>query len=98
MFYYLSLAVALFAIGIFGLLVRKGIIGKLVSLYIMSSAVILMFVTFNKYIQSEGSFGPVFISFILLTVIPQLLLGVFLLYRHLSSPNSRDEESIDLFY
>lgn len=97
MFYYLSLAVALFTIGVFGVLSRKGFLGKLVSFIIMSNALIVLFATFNRYIKGDGVLGLIFISFLILTVLIELLLGAYLVFQHFSKSGNNQDEGISLF-
>ncbi len=85
MFYYLALAAILFSIGLFGVLTRRNTIGILMSLELMFNAANINFVTFNKYILSEGIVGQMFAIFIIVVAAAEAVVGlaiVLLLYRN----------------
>jgi NADH:ubiquinone oxidoreductase subunit K len=85
MYFYLVLAAILFAIGMFGVLTRRNIIGILMSLELMFNAVNINFVTFNKYIVSDGLVGQMFAIFIVVVAAAEAVVGlaiVLLIYRN----------------
>lgn len=85
MFYYLALAAILFSIGLFGVLTRRNTIGILMSLELMFNAANINFVTFNKYILSEGLVGQMFAIFVIVVAAAEAVVGlaiVLLLYRN----------------
>ena len=85
MFYYLALAVILFSIGLFGVLTRRNVIGILMSLELMFNAANINFVTFNKYIITDGLTGQIFAIFIIVVAAAEAVVGlaiVLLIYRN----------------
>ena len=85
MFYYLALAAILFSIGLFGVLTRRNTVGILMSLELLFNAANINFVTFNKYILSEGLAGQMFAIFIIVVAAAEAVVGlaiVLLLYRN----------------
>jgi NADH-quinone oxidoreductase subunit K len=91
MFYYLALAAILFSIGLFGVLTRRNTIGILMSLELMFNAANINFVTFNKYILSEGLVGQMFAIFIIVVAAAEAVVGlaiVLLLYRNWQGINT----------
>ncbi len=85
MFYYLALAAALFAIGLFGVLTRRNVIGILMSLELMFNAACINFVAFNKYIATDALVGQMFAIFIVVVAAAEAVVGlaiVLLIYRN----------------
>jgi NADH:ubiquinone oxidoreductase subunit K len=85
MFYYLALAAALFAIGLFGVISRRNVIGILMSLELMFNAANINFVAFNKYIATDGLTGQMFAIFIIVIAAAEAVVGlaiVLLVYRN----------------
>ncbi len=82
---YLTLAVILFAIGLFGVITRRNVIGILMSLELMFNAVNISFVTFNKFVWPEAMVGQMFSIFIIVVAAAEAVVGlaiVLLLYRN----------------
>ena len=85
MFYYLALAAALFAIGLFGVLTRRNVIGILMSLELMFNAANINFVAFNKYVATDALVGQMFAIFIVVVAAAEAVVGlaiVLLIYRN----------------
>ncbi|MFH1687754.1 MAG: NADH-quinone oxidoreductase subunit NuoK [bacterium] len=84
MFWYLSLAAILFAIGMFGVITRRNAIGILMSLELMFNAANINLVTFNKYIANDGLLGQMFAIFVVVVAAAEAVVGlaiVMVLYR-----------------
>ena len=85
MFYYLALAALLFSIGLYGVLTRRNIIGILMSLELMFNAANINFVTFNKYVITDGMAGQLFALFVVVVAAAEAVVGlaiVLLVYRN----------------
>jgi len=85
MFHYLTLAALLFSIGLFGVITRRNTIGILMSLELMFNAVNINFVTFNRYIMTDGLTGQIFAIFIVVVAAAEATVGlaiVLLVYRN----------------
>ena len=85
MYYYLSLAALLFAIGLFGIVTRRNIIGILMSLELMFNAANINLVTFNNFIAKAGMSGQIFSLFIIVVAAAEATVGlaiVLLIYRN----------------
>ncbi len=85
MFPYLALAAVLFGIGLFGVITRRNVIGILMSLELMFNAANINFVTFNKYIFTDGMGGQLFAMFIIAVAAAEAVVGlaiVLLIYRN----------------
>jgi len=84
MFYYLSLAAMLFAIGMFGVITRRNAIGILMSLELMFNGANINFVAFNKYVAADALTGQMFAIFIVVVAAAEAVVGlaiVLLIYR-----------------
>lgn len=78
----LIVAAALFCIGVFGLLTRRGAIGILLSVELMANAVNINFVAFSRY--NGDSLGQVFALFATAITVAEVVVGlslVILLFR-----------------
>jgi NADH:ubiquinone oxidoreductase subunit K len=85
MYYYLGLAAVLFAIGLFGVITRRNVIGILMSLELMFNAANINFVAFNKFIFNDGLAGQLFAIFIVVVAAAEAVVGlaiVLLVYRN----------------
>jgi NADH:ubiquinone oxidoreductase subunit K len=83
--YYLGLAAILFAIGLFGVITRRNIIGILMSLELMFNAANINFVAFNKFVLNDGLAGQMFAVFIVAVAAAEATVGlaiVLLIYRN----------------
>jgi NADH-quinone oxidoreductase subunit K len=81
---YLTLAVLVFMIGLFGVLTRRNAIGVLISIELMFNAVNLLLVTFTRYVGPQGLAGQIFAVFIIVIAAAEATVGmaiVLLLYR-----------------
>ncbi len=85
MFYYLSLAAALFAIGIFGFLARQDFAGKMVALFIMLNGIFVNLAAFNRFVQTDSTTGLIFIIFALVISLTHIFLVALVLRRELSA-------------
>ena len=77
----LLIAVALFSIGLFGILTRRQAVAMLLSVELMANAANIAFVAFSRF---KGGNGHVFMLFALLITIAEVAVGlalVMLLYR-----------------
>jgi NADH:ubiquinone oxidoreductase subunit K len=91
MFYYLALAAILFSIGLFGVLTRRNTIGILMSLELMFNAANINFVTFNRYIATDGMAGQIFAVFVVVVAAAEAVVGlaiVLLVYRNWQGVNT----------
>ncbi len=79
---YLLLAAALFAIGTYGLLTRRSLIGVLLSVELMANAANISFVAFGHY--RAGAAAQTFALFAIALTVAEVAVGlalVILLYR-----------------
>ena len=97
MFYYLSLAAALFAIGFYGVFARKDYSGKLIALFIMLNSIIINLAAFDKFVQNGSYTGLVLIVFTLIIVLTELFIGAWIFYQWLLDKSSSEpDDSIEI--
>ena len=96
MFYYLSFAAALFAIGVFGVLARRSALGIIISLTIMLSAIIINLITFDRFLKHEEALGHVWALFILIICSFELLIAAAAAYLWRSDNEENARENLNL--
>jgi NADH:ubiquinone oxidoreductase subunit K len=94
---YLSLAIVLFSIGLYGVLTRRNAVAILMSIELMFNAVNISLVAFTRFQgQSESPLGQMFALFIIAVAAAEVTIGVALvlsLYRNFHHINV---EEVDL--
>lgn len=74
--WYLIVAAAMFAIGVFGLLTRRNAIGVLLSVELMANAVNVNLVAFSRYFGDAR--GQVFALFAIALTVAEVVIGMAL--------------------
>ncbi len=90
---FLILAAALFALGIYGLLVRRNIVLILLSVELMLNAVNINLIAFESMIRSSDAVGQVFAVFVITIAAAEVGIGlaiVLLIFRNRKSANVDD--------
>lgn len=90
---FLVLAAALFAMGIYGLLVRRNIVLILLSVELMLNAVNINLVTFESMIVTSDAVGQVFAIFVITVAAAEVGIGlaiVLMIFRNRKSANVDD--------
>ena len=83
--HYLTLSAILFCIGFFGVITRRNAVAILMSLELMFNAANINFVTFNRYVITDGLAGQIFAIFVVVVAAAEAVVGlaiVLLLYRN----------------
>jgi len=62
---YLLFSVFLFGLGLFAVLTRRNLIGILIGVELMLNAASLNFIAFSRFLESDGSTGPIIVLFII---------------------------------
>ena len=89
--WYLSLSVVLFAIGAFGVLVRRNVLIMFMCVELMLNASNLAFVTFARTLHDIG--GQVLVFFVLVVAAAEVVVGlgiVVAIFRRRASTNADD--------
>lgn len=76
--HFLMVAAILFAIGVYGVLARRNIIGVLMSIELLFNAVGLNFVAFNRYLHTAELWGQGFTLFIIALAAAEAVVGLAL--------------------
>ncbi|HLF44634.1 MAG TPA: NADH-quinone oxidoreductase subunit NuoK [Acidimicrobiia bacterium] len=90
---FLILAAALFALGIYGLLVRRNLVLILLSVELMLNAVNINLVAFESVLRSELAVGQVFSIFVITVAAAEVGIGlaiVIMIFRNRRSANVDD--------
>jgi NADH:ubiquinone oxidoreductase subunit K len=90
---FLILAAALFALGIYGLLVRRNIVLILLSVELMLNAVNINLIAFESVIRSADAIGQVFSVFVITVAAAEVGIGlaiVLVIFRNRKSANVDD--------
>jgi len=90
---YLSVAAFLLAVGIYGLLRRRTLIGMLIAGELIFSAASLNFMTFNRFLAPDPSVGQIFVLFILGLAAAEVAIAlsiVIAVYRNYRSVKAKD--------
>jgi len=95
--HYLILSAALFALGTYGLLTRRNLIGMLLCVELLLNAAALNFVAFHRYLWGGDPAGAVFPLFIIAVAASEAALAlaiVIALFRHRRTLDVQDLETL----
>ncbi|ROQ93490.1 NADH-quinone oxidoreductase subunit NuoK [Desulfosoma caldarium] len=87
---YLIIAAALFSLGLFGVLMRRNLIGMLISIELMLNGANLNFMAFNRFLAPEPAVGQIVALFVMGIAAAEAAIGLSLilaLFRRLRSIN-----------
>jgi len=90
---FLVLAAALFAFGVYGLLVRRNLVLILLSVELMLAAVNVNLVAFESYLVTSQAIGQVFAIFVITVAAAEVGIGlaiVLMIFRNRRSANVDD--------
>jgi NADH-quinone oxidoreductase subunit K len=90
---YLVMAAFLLAIGIFGLIRRRTLIGMLISGELIFSAASLNLMAFNRFTAPDPTVGQVFVLFIMALAAAEVAIALSIIvavYRNYRSVNTRE--------
>lgn len=83
--HFVVLSLALFSIGLFGVVVKRNAITVLICVELMLNAVIINLVAFNKFITPDLFLGQLFTIFVITVAAAEVGVGLAILiaiYRH----------------
>ena len=90
---FLVLGAALFAMGVYGLLVRRNFVLILLSVELMLNAVNLNLVAFESHLASQQAIGHIFAIFVITVAAAEVGIGlaiVLMIFRNRKSANVDD--------
>ena len=90
---YLALAAFLMAVGIFGLIRRRTLIGMLIAGELIFSAASLNFATMNRFFVTDPTVGQIFVLFIMALAAAEVAIALSIIiavYRNYRSIGSKD--------
>lgn len=93
---FLILAAALFALGIYGLLVRRNIVLILLSVELMLNAVNINLIAFESVIRSSDAVGQVFAIFVITVAAAEVGIGLAIVLLVFRNRKSADVDDLSL--
>ena len=90
---YLVIAAFLFALGVFGLIRRRTLVGMLISGEIIFSAASLNFMTVNRFLAPDPTVGQIFVLFIMGLAAAEVAIALSIIiavYRNYRSVVAKD--------
>ncbi len=93
---FLILAAALFALGIYGLLVRRNIVLILLSVELMLNAVNINLIAFESVIRSSEAVGQVFAIFVITVAAAEVGIGLAIVLMVFRNRKSADVDDLSL--
>ena len=88
LYHFLALSAILFAIGIYGVLSRRNILGVLMSIELMFNAANINLVAFNHFLYPSSVWGQGFTLFVITLAAAEAVVGLSLvlaIYRNIKS-------------
>lgn len=88
LYHFLALSGILFAIGIYGVLSRRNILGIFISIELMFNAVNINLAAFNHYLYPDRVWGQGFVLFVITIAAAEAVVGLSLvlaIYRNIRS-------------
>jgi NADH:ubiquinone oxidoreductase subunit K len=93
---FLILAAALFALGIYGLLVRRNIVLILLSVELMLNAVNINLIAFESVIRSSEAVGQIFAIFVITVAAAEVGIGLAIVLMIFRNRKSADVDDLSL--
>jgi len=91
---YLIVAVFLFAIGLYGLMQHRSMIGMLISIELILNGAGLNFMAFNRFLAPEPTTGQIFTLFIMGLAAAEAAIAVSLIFAVYRKYKTSDPEQI----
>jgi len=94
--YCLALAFGLFAIGAYGIMTRRHLVGILISIELMINSANINFVAFAHYLPGDHTAGPIFSTFVIaiaaceMAVALAIVVSMYRRHKNLDVDNLRD--------
>ncbi len=93
LYHFLTVSAVVFAIGLYGALTRRSLLGILMSIELMLNAANINWVAFNRFLHPEGLQGQGFAIFVITLAAAEAVVGLSLvlaMYRNVKSVNAQD--------
>lgn len=94
--HYIILSAVLFAIGLFGVLVKRNVVTMLMGVEIIFNAVNIAFVAFSRYVVPTLLTGQIFAIFIITVAAAEVALGLAIIIAIYRTRETVDATQIDL--
>ena len=93
--HFLVVAAMVFAIGLYGLLTKRTIIGLLMSIELMLNAVNINLIAFSRFITPDALTGQVFAIFTITVAAAEVAVGLAMVFRVYHDRNTVHAASLD---
>ncbi len=90
LFHWVLLSLALFSVGIYGVLTRRNAVGLLISVELMLNAAAINLVVFNRYVAPAQVDGQVMAIFVMALAAAEVLVGMAILVMLFRKRKSAD--------
>lgn len=94
-YHWLQLSLALFSIGLYGILTRRSAVGVLISVELMLNAGAVNFVVFNRYVAANHVDGQVMAIFVIALAAAEIMIGLAILVMLFRQRQSVDVTELD---
>ncbi len=94
---YLVVSSALFALGVFGLLMRRNLVAMLISLELVLNSVNINFLAFNRFCLADKALGQIFVIFVIALAAAEVCIALSLvlwLYRKKETINVEEAKEL----
>ena len=95
LYWWLTLAVLLFCIGAFGVLVRRNVIVIVMCLELMLNAVNIALVAFSNFVPGVAGKGPIFALFVITIAAAEVTIGLAIVIANYRNRRSLQADSFD---
>ncbi|MDD4599578.1 NADH-quinone oxidoreductase subunit 11 [bioreactor metagenome] len=79
--HFLTVAAMVFAIGLYGLLTKRTVVGILMSIELMLNAVNINLIAFSRFITPDVLTGQVFVIFTIAVAAAEVAIGLAMVFR-----------------
>ena len=94
---YLVVSSALFALGVFGLLMRRNLVAMLISLELILNSVNINFLAFNRFCLADKALGQIIVIFVIALAAAEVCIALSLvlwLYRKKETINVEEAKEL----
>jgi NADH:ubiquinone oxidoreductase subunit K len=92
--FFLLLSLLIFTIGIYGVLIRRNLIGILIGVELMLNAASLNFLAFNRYVVTDPAVGQIIVLFIIGLAAAEAAILLSIILRVYRSHRNIDADSL----
>ena len=95
---YLILSGALFSVGLFGILMRRSLIGILISAELILNAANVNFLAFSRFMDMDKAIGQIYSIFVIALAAGEVMVGLSIILCVLGRRNRQNLTSLSHFF